>query len=162
MRIFFFFTLGSPGSKMHYCWENSLTGTRRSVIQKYRGNFWEAILVLKFLSVATHFSPTIEDSILSVRSQPETFYVLKSSICKRRWYRVSRPNQRSLKILKIATTVDMLRFSNLFFSATTGLIQQFKSQLKDLFLLEEESKKSPCYWDFHQKFVRAKFPNGCF
>ena len=102
----------------------------------------------------------IKDSILSVRSQPEIFYALKSSICKRRWFCVSLPNHHSMKILKIATTFGMCRYSNLIFSATTGLIHQWKSQLKDLFFNKRSPNISSCYWELHHIFRRPRCPEG--
>ena len=66
---FCFATLASPACKIFY-FENTPTGTYRSVIPRLR-KLQKKPLVLNFIYVATPFSPRLQGSIISVRSQSE-------------------------------------------------------------------------------------------
>ena len=144
-QIIFFIFPAFAVSKMQCCWKNTLTGTGRSWTSNIKGNSEKLYLYWSSSMLQLNFPQKSEDLILRNRSQPESFYVFKSSICKWRWFCVSRPYHHSLKTMKNATTFDMCRYSNLTFWATAGLIHQWKSQLKDLFLLEEEAKRKPLF-----------------
>ena len=93
----------------------------------FEGIFPEALLVTKFLYIATHFSPKIQDPNLSSMSRSKMFYILKSSTLKNLLFCVSRQNHISLKVPKTAIIIDICRYSNGIFSASTSLIHQKNS-----------------------------------
>ena len=71
-------------------------------------DYREAQLALNFFYVATHLSPRLKSSILSFRSQSESFYLWKSTLTKNRWFCVLRHNPYSPKILKSAIIIIYL------------------------------------------------------
>ena len=117
-------------------------GTCHSVIPRLR-EYREAQLVSNFFNVATPFSPKIQDWILSFRSQPELFYLQKSSTLKNRWFCVLCHNPHSPKLLENAIIIDKCRYSNWIFSATRELSSSIKSQMKNLSRVEEDSIGKP-------------------
>ena len=127
-----------------YVWVSSRLGsfrTCRPVIATFSEN-QKKPLVLSFSDVATNFSPEIQVSIISFRSQSESFYLQKSDPLKNASFVPGITILMVQKTLKRAMIFDLSRYSNSSFSETTRLTSSINISIKILRFLEDDSIKT--------------------
>ena len=78
------FTYVLRGQKVKVFFENLFTGTYRSLVFKLK-EWCKTPLVLNTLHVGTHFSPKIQASTLSARSQPQASFFWEITLLKKDW-----------------------------------------------------------------------------